>query len=296
MTAFTFPVVTIRPALPRDKADVAEFTKFIWDGHDYVGEAFPEWLADPQGILLAAEYAGRCVGCAKVTRIAPGQWWLEGFRVDPQFQGWKIGSRLDAACNAWWDAHGDGTLRLLTSSRRVKVHHLSEERGFRKLGEALYLEAEPLDEPSDAFAAMKPEEADEAAAFCLRAAPGRLMGVGWKFAAPNPVSLREAAEAGLAFWWRGRTGFLSAWADDDERGDRLTVGLEACAGGSRVELLKDFRRLASARGMIAAGWMSQEDEESSRALEEAGYKRDWDDSGFLYERGRPAMTGGAAGL
>jgi hypothetical protein len=48
--------------------------------------------------------------------------------------------------------------------------------------------------------------------------------------------------------------------------------------------------------MIAAGWMSQEDEESSRALEEAGYKRDWDDSGFLYERGRPAMTGGAAGL
>ena len=284
MTDYSSPRVVIRPALPLDKADVAEFTKTIWDGHDYVGEVFPRWLEDPHGQLLAAEYAGHCVGCAKVSLIAPGQWWLEGFRVDPKFQDKKIGSQLDAAANAWWDEHGDGTLRLLTNSKRVKVHHLSESRGFKWLGEVLYFEAEPLNESTDAFAALKPDDVDEAAAFCQRLAPNQLLGVGWKFAAPNPVSLRAAADEGLAFWWRGREGFLSAWMDDDERGNRLTVGFEACAGESRVEMLADFRRIASARGMVVAGWMNLVDEKTFPVLKDAGYKREWDDSGFLYER------------
>ena len=287
MTDFTTPRVVIRPALPRDKADVFEFTKFIWDGHDYVGEVFPRWLEDPHGQLLAAEYAGRCVGTAKVSLIAPGEWWLEGFRVDPDYQDRKIGSQLDAACNEWWDAHGEGMLRLLTNSKRVKVHHLSESRGFKWLGDVLYFEAEPLNESTDAFAALKPEEADEAVAFCQRLAPNRLMGVGWKFAAPNPVNLRAAAEEGLAFWWRGRAGFLTAWTDDDERGNSLKVGFEACAVESRVELLADFRRLASARGMVVAGWMNVVNEETSRVLEQAGYACKWDNSGYLYERFRP---------
>jgi GNAT superfamily N-acetyltransferase len=286
MTNYSSPLPTIRPALPRDKADVAEFTKTIWDGHDYVGEIFPRWLEDPHGQLLAAEYAGKCVGCATVTLIAPNEWWLEGFRVDPNFQDQRIGSLIDAAANEWWDEHGDGTLRLLTNSKRVKVHRLSENRGFEKMGEVLYFEAEPLAESTDAFAALKSDEVDEAIAFCQRVAPNQLLGVGWKFAAPNPVSLRAAADEGLAFWWRGRDGVLSAWEDDDERGNRLTVGLEACAGESRVDMLADFRRLASARGMVAAGWMNVVNEAVVQNLEAAGYKRAWEDAGFLYERKR----------
>ena len=174
MTDFTSPRVVSRPALPRDKADVAEFTKFIWDGHDYVGEVFPYWLEDPQGQLLVAEYAGHCVGCAKVTLVAPGQWWLEGFRVDPKYQDKKIGSQLDAACNEWWDEHGDGVVRFLTSSKRVKVHHLSEARGYIRIGEVYGYEAEPLAESTDAFTPLKPEEVDEAVAFCQRMAPNAI--------------------------------------------------------------------------------------------------------------------------
>ncbi len=284
MTDFTSPIVTIRPALPRDKADVAEFTKFIWDGHDYVGHVFPEWLEDPQGILLAAEYAGRCVGCAKVTLLAPGQWWLEGFRVDPNFQDKKIGSRLDAAANEWWDEHGEGTLRLLTSSQRVKVHHLSETRGFVRLGEVMAYESAPLDESTDAFIPLAAGEADEALAFCRRVASNRLMDLGWRFVTPNSDSLRAAAQEGRAFWWRGRRGFLSAWEDDFEDGIRFVVGMEACAQAERGELLGDVRRLASARGAAGAGWMGVVNERDIQNLEAAGYARAWDNSGFLYER------------
>jgi len=284
MTGFTSPVVTIRPALPRDKADVVEFTKFIWDGHDYLGEVFPEWLDDPQGILLAAEYAGHCVGCAKVTLLAPGQWWLEGFRVNPKYQDMKIGSKLDAASNEWWDEHGDGVVRLMTSSQRVKVHHLSEARGFVKLGEVLAYGSDPLAEPTDAFMPLALEELNEALEFCRRAAPGRLMDMGWRFVTPNADSLRAVVAEGLAYWWRGRAGFLSAWDDEFDGGIRFVVGLEACAEAERVELLVDVRRLASARCAAVAGWMGILNETIIQNLAAAGYAQAWENTGFLYER------------
>jgi GNAT superfamily N-acetyltransferase len=287
MTDFTSPRVVIRPALPRDKADVAEFTKFIWDGHDYVGMVFPRWLEDPHGQLLVAEYAGHCVGTAKVTLVAPGQWWLEGFRVDPNFQDRKIGSQLDAACNEWWDAHGNGVLRFLTSSKRVKVHHLSESRGYTRIGEVYGYEAEPLVEPTESFTLLKPEEVDEAVAFCQRVMPKYLLGLGWIFAAPNPVSLSEAADDGLAFWWRGRMGFLTAWEDDDERGNSLKTGFAACAVSDPVEMLTDFRRLASARGAAVTGWLNAVDKITPGILEQAGYRREWENAGYLYERFHP---------
>lgn len=289
MAHIASPVVVIRPALPRDKADVFEFTKFIWDGHDYVGYVFADWLADPQGQLFAAEYAGRCVGTGKVTFVAPGQWWLEGFRVDPKYQGLRIGSRIDARCNEWWDEHGGGTLRLLTSSKRVQVHHLSQERGFVKAGEVLGYESEPLAESTDAFTPLTPLEAGEAVATFSRLAPGRLINLGWRFASPNVDSLRKAAEEGLAWWWRGRRGLVTAWEDEEEGegATRLNVGLEARADEDAGELLSDFRRLASMRGASLVGWTNVVRPEMVRALERAGFRRAWEDAGFLYERNHP---------
>jgi len=288
MTKFSSPIPVIRPALPRDIADVVEFTKFIWGGHDYVGYVFSEWLADPQGQLLAAEYAGKCVGCAKVSFLAPGQWWLEGFRVDPNHQGLKIGSKLDAASNEWFDAYGSGTLRLLTNSKRVQVHHLSEARGFVRVGEVCAYAAEPLNESTDAFTPVRAEEADDAAALVRQWSPDGYLNVGWKFAAPNADAIRAAMkDENLFFWWRGRAGIVSAWEDDEDDGNRLIVGMDACAGGERVQLLEDVRRLASARGAVIARWMNVIGEQVVRDLGAAGYRQDWEDTAYLYERSKP---------
>jgi GNAT superfamily N-acetyltransferase len=287
MTDYSSPIPVIRPALPRDIADVAEFTKFIWDGHDYVGEVFPHWLEDPHGILFAAEYAGKCVGCAKVSLIAPGQWWLEGFRVDPKFQDKRIGSRLDAACNEWWDEHGDGTLRLLTNAKRVKVHHLSEARGFARVGEVCAYAAEALVESTDAFTPVPMDDVVEAAEFCQRWCPNGYLNIGWKFAAPNAEAIRAALQdESLFFWWRGRGGIVSAWEDDEDGAPRFIVGMEACAGGDRIQLLEDVRRLASARGADVARWMNVINESVLRDLDAAGYRKDWEDTAYLYERSK----------
>ena len=83
--SFSSPIVVCRPALPRDTADVLEFTKFTWEDGDYIRYVWADWLADSQGFLVAAEYGGHCVGIAKISLSAPGQWWLEGLRVNPKY-------------------------------------------------------------------------------------------------------------------------------------------------------------------------------------------------------------------
>ena len=66
--------VICRPARKRDRADVTEFCKGIWDGGDYVPDAWDGWLQDSQGLLAVAEANGQAIGCSKITRISTGQW------------------------------------------------------------------------------------------------------------------------------------------------------------------------------------------------------------------------------
>src|SRR5512143_3375071 len=130
---FSSPQVVCRPALARDQADINEFCKGIWEGHDYVPEVWSHWFKDPNGILVTAEYSGHAIGCSKLSLIAEGQWWLEGFRVDPNHQGLKVGSRLHTYLTDWWLEHGDGTVRLLTQN--IAVHHLCARGGYVKTHE-----------------------------------------------------------------------------------------------------------------------------------------------------------------
>jgi GNAT superfamily N-acetyltransferase len=159
---FSNPVVVCRPALPSDKTDVLEFTKFIWDGRDYVKYVWDEWLADPQGMLAVAQYGRQCVGLGKISLSAPGQWWLQGLRVDPKFQGMKISSHIQRYLDEWWLEHGDGVVRLMTSSKRPKVHHLSEKFGFTKTLEVKEFEANSLDEPCETFQPLQKNEISSA--------------------------------------------------------------------------------------------------------------------------------------
>jgi hypothetical protein len=176
----------------------------------------------------------------------------------------------------------------MTSSKRVQVHHLSEERGFVKVGEVFGYEIEPLTESTDAFTPLASSQADEAVAFFQRLAPNRLVNLHWKFAAPTKDGLHMLAQNGLAWWWHGRRGLVTAWEDEEDDGRiNLIVGSEACADQDAGALLSDFRPLASMRGASGVGWMNVVRPATVAALEEAGYQRAWEDAGFLYERSHP---------
>lgn len=287
--SFASPIVVCRPALPCDKADMLEFTKFTWDGgRDYIKYVWDEWLADPHGFLAAAEYEGHCVGFAKATLSAPGQWWLQGFRVDPRFQGLHIGSHIHDYLDSWWLQYGNGTARFMTSSVRPKVHHLAEKLGYAKTLELKEIQAPVLDEPCTTFQSLQAEEIPDAikvglASPILASAHG-VFDVGWEVIHPTQEILTKLQQQGQAFWWRGRDGLLLIWGYDSVDGNILGISLPVCEMDSLHEFLLDIRRLAAKRGCVGVFWVVPLKADILSAAETAGYSHHREHDNYLYEK------------
>jgi GNAT superfamily N-acetyltransferase len=290
---WTTPRVVIRPTLPLDTPDVLEFCKTIWDGNDYIPYVWNEWMADPRGTLFTAEYAGHAVGMARVTHLAPKQWWFEGLRVNPDFHDKKIGSALHEYITEWWLANGDGTVRLWTNSKRVKVHHLCERLGFARTQELAFYAAAPLDEPLDFFTPVIESQIPEMTEFTLRSPSlpiaGGMMDMGWQPVVPDEATFRGVLSRGEGafFWWRGRRGLVGLWEDDDETAMHPMVGLAACEVPELTELLLDVRRLTAQQGRHKVVWNACLTQELDAILLSAGFSRESDHSNYQFEKTHP---------
>jgi len=74
----------IRPAKPEDKPFIEEIAKLTWEGEDYLGRVFENWLRD--GNFYVLELEGKVVGTTKLTILPDKVGWLEGLRVHPNYQ------------------------------------------------------------------------------------------------------------------------------------------------------------------------------------------------------------------
>jgi GNAT superfamily N-acetyltransferase len=294
MNAFIEPRVAIRPALPADRESVLEFCKNIWEGHDYVPYVWDEWLADPRGEMFVAEYAGKAVGLARLTNLAPGQWWLEGFRVDPQHQDKRIGSKLHEYLIEHWLEHGDGIIRLWTNSKNVRVHHLCERTGFVKTQERAIYEAESL--PAADASALTPimlEEILGALNFAWHAESqsitGGMLDMGWCMVTPNEDSLRNlmGRPDGCLFWWREHKGLLCLWEDENEENKYLMIALASCNVAALPDLLLDARHFAAQIGASKIAWHVSLEPRLLEILTASGFTCEWDGSNFQFEREHP---------
>ena len=291
---FSSPRIVCRPALPSDRADVFEFTKFIWDGRDYIRYVWDEWFDDPNGILVAAEYDGRCVAIAKISLSAPGQWWLQGLRVDPKYQDLRIGSHIHEYVDEWWLEHGDGIVRLMTSSLRFKVHHLCEKLGYAKILEVKELETTSLDEVCTSFQLVRADEIPLALKVAqespLMKLSHGLLDLGWDAIQPTEEILASIQQKGMAFWWRDRNSLLLNWEHWSDDGRMLGISLPACEIASLPDLLRDARRLAFQQGRIGVFWIAPLKQEVLSAAEKAGCLHHREHSGYLYEKRHPLLA------
>ncbi len=259
----TLSGVVCRPALAQDKADMLALTARIWEGHDYLPQVWDDWLLDSTGRLVVARLDGRLVGLGKLTCLAQGQWWVEGLRVHPDFEGHGIASHLHEYLLAAWQQLGSGVLRLATSAKQLPIHHLCDRTGFIKVAEVSSFRAPALDEPAHGFARLTAANWDQVQSMLANSPSVHLAGglwdLGWEWATPRQAFLERAAGQGLVFGWRNGRGLLVLRIDEDED-DPLSplpwVQILACGLDDLPGLLLDYRRLAFELGYPQACWMA----------------------------------------
>jgi len=288
---FSSPQVICRPAIESDYLDIVEFCKGIWDGHDYVPEAWMDWFNDPNGLLASAEYEGHAIGCSHLALLADGQWWLEGFRVDPQYQGLKVGSQLHDYVTDWWNENCDGTLRLMTNSKNVHVHHLCERTGYVKTYEVCGYESLPVDEPIENISPVT--DVQEALTFALASESLQLTGnrvdLGWRICTLTEQVIKDFSDEKVDYfhtfyWWKDKQGLFSTWEDEYDETRRLVIGVLACALEDIPHLLMDIRRLAAQKKCDELFQIIFDLPQIISQTEVVGFTKHWEHNAFIYEK------------
>ncbi len=287
--------VVCRPALPKDTPDVMEMTRTIWDGHDYVPYVWEEWLADPDGLLTSAELGGRVVGMGKLTRLSDEDWWLEGLRVHPDFEGRRIASHIMEYLYEVWERTAKGTIRLATASYRHSVQHLSDRMGFRKIGEFSEFSA-PVKPGAHyaeeiGFSPLLPGQETKAAEFTAESQSLSLsyglIDLGYRWVTPAASHIIDAVQENHAWWWRNNQGLLMLMDWVGENGQKTQkISLLACPVNNLPAMLEDARRLAGASGYTRLNWVASLHPGLQPMLQACHFQRDWNEAVFVYEKTR----------
>ncbi len=280
-------VVVCRPALAKDKEAVLELCSHIWEGGDYIPLVWDDWLADPDGLLGVAELHGRLAGVFKLTKFQEGEWYMEGLRVHPDFQGKGVASHIHGYVLETWQRMGSGIIRLTTGSYNVKVHRMCEQSGFKRIAEFIPYRCPSLMDGTENFEKLETADASKAMEFVsgnqVHALSSGLINLGWVYADLQLKHIEEAIKENHAWWWQDGSGFISIWEDDEDEERSPGIQLIACPASELGELLKDYRQLMGAMGYKTAGWTAPNRPEVIPVLEEVGFERSWDVSLYIFE-------------
>jgi GNAT superfamily N-acetyltransferase len=296
--------VNCRPAQATDKDGMLELTSRIWDGNDYIPYVWDDWLADPDGLLVVAEHNQRIVGLVMLSRLSQYDWWMQGMRVHPDFEGRGIASKIHEYQLEIWltqcqKLDQPGYLRLTTSTKRLPIHHLCARTGFEKTGEiSCYLAPaqNQQEQMRKIFTPLPMDEIDAALAWIQSSPSVQLafgaIDLGWVFTPPARPHLEKACQDGKLWRWQDGRGLLATWDDDEDHSQPPNLMLQFLAV-EMVDLpaaLSDFRSMAAHQGRPNAGWLAPIKPEILSALGQAGYQNAWDHNLLLFTRSSAATS------
>lgn len=282
--------LTFRRAVPEDKPAVLAICAQIWEGDDYIPEVWDAWIADPYGQFSVVELDGKVVGLGKLTRLTPSEWWLEGLRVDPAYQGQGIGRFLHEQGVALADRLGKGVLRFATSSANHSVHRFAADTGFAHIGGYVLFKGPASTSPT-AFTPLPESDLDIASHFLegserFQAARRLFEDRWWTWQTLTRELLSRYAAQGQLLGWRRRGRRLSGLAlvSDYPNEGRLIVHYADAPGDTLSDLARDLRHLAGERGLELVDWKVFDRPDARAALEAAGYENTWENTLWVFER------------
>ncbi len=287
--------VSCRTARQSDTPQVLELTGQIWEGDDYIPFVWQDWLADPDGFLIVAENEGRVLGLGKLTKLSEEDWWMEGLRVHPAFEGRGIASQIFDCLFGHWLRIGAGIVRLATASTRYPVHHLCQRANFTKILELVPFAASAKQDRSShrKFQRVSQAEVDEALRMMQQSQSLAILSQGlielyWCWTPPRRSYLADLAEREQVWWWDGRHGLLASEKDVEEEVSRsFDLKFLVCPVDSLAACLEDFRNLAGELGYRRAVWNAPLHPRLLPLLEKSGFERAWEHSIFVYAKQHP---------
>lgn len=248
-----------RPLTVADRPAMLDICATVWDGDDYLPKYFDHWVQAAGGQFTGAEFEGRLVAVAKLTRCAPGEYWLEGIRVHSAFRQRGLAAALHDYHLALWRAWQEpGALRLLTENPAIQK--LCERTGFRARFQYITADAPAVAQPHH-FTVLTLADLDRAYAYLTDSVTYAdwhgLCDMGWKWRELTPALLAQRITAGAVYGWGQWDGVLvtiQTQHDDVAPSRHLGLQFPATTPAQWWAMLSETRALAHHLGQADVRW------------------------------------------
>ncbi|MDG6220541.1 MAG: bifunctional GNAT family N-acetyltransferase/class I SAM-dependent methyltransferase [Candidatus Thermoplasmatota archaeon] len=203
------PPLTLELVKASDKEEIAELSRRIWEGDDYIPWVFDAWVSD--GGFYCGKLDEKIVALGKYTRHPSGVLWLEGLRVHPDYQGKKLGREMNDLFLDMVEKIEHRVLRFMTAEVNKPSIHMAEEMGFKRTREYRYFVADKdvLASPPDMPSVLDVENNTEEVLDLVRSGPylnNDFYLRGWTAYPMSEGLLAEEVKAGNCYSVRGNDG------------------------------------------------------------------------------------------
>jgi GNAT superfamily N-acetyltransferase len=264
-----------------DRERIAEITRDVWDGHDYLPRVFDDWLADSGATFQAAELDGVVVGVQRIRPLSQGLVWYEGLRVASTHRRRGLARAMLSSAITGAREQGFREMRLATGN--PDAVRLFESMGFRRLLDARWWRG-PRVEGGEPARMPDPSEARKAWP-AVEKSPGIELwhGVSADFNGARDVDAAELERlAGIGMLRLGPGGRSLATLREPW-GHNLAVAFIAGRGGALRELLMALRFEADADGLDHVTIALPRDHPAGDDLVASGYDlANDDDASYIY--------------
>ncbi len=273
--------LTLRPMRAADRDRVAEISRDVWEGHDYLPRVFDDWLSDAGAAFQAAEVEGVVVGVQRLRPFAAGLVWYEGLRVASTHR--RQGLARAMLTSAIADAREQGFREMRLGTANPDAVRLFESMGFRRLVDARWWRG-PRVEGGEPARMPDPREAQKAWP-AIEKSPGIDLyhGVSADFNGARDMNASELERlAGIGMLRLGPGGRALA-ALREPWGNNLAVAFLAGRGGALRELLMALRFEADADGLNHVTVTLPRDHPAADDMTASGYDlANDDDTAYIY--------------
>ena len=250
----------VRRARPEDREPILEMSKLIWGGHDYMPLVWDRWLAEKKGALLTVTVDGRPVGTTKVSVLAPGEVWLEGLRLHPDYHGLGLSKTIHRATFREAASLNPRTVRYSTWIGNEASRRIAEKNDFWQIARTGWMWGKVGKRSRIRSRHATLEELDAVVQFvhgssCYKATGG-VAGVGWTFPELKRLRIRRLLKSGqvLVLPRNGPPRAVAIY-DIGKVDDDVCLGFVDGPDKDVVTLAKDILSIAAGTGRDEASAM-----------------------------------------